>query len=273
MKITENRKNILKIFGIWSLVNIISYFIFTFLSVIGSRDLKTFSEAIGAAIMFAIISPFAVLLVFAPGIIALYFLFKKVKDSLTRIYLIAFLIPFTNLIYLFIEHYFLIGSDGMISMTIGFIMLFMFLPLTLITTFCIPKTLLPIKRDMITTQLLIIALGWIMVVLSGILINLSDNIINSIKVKKYETIIKNIEEYKTKHKKYPDKIEDTIKSFRNFEYSVENNNQDYVLVLYNSSNFRLIHCSSNEHKECELGYHYGYYNRKFGKWVKSVYDD
>ena len=242
MKITENRKNILKIFGIWTLVNIVSYFVFTFLTAIGTRNLKTFAEAIGAALVFAIVSPFIVLIVFLPAIIALYFLFKKVKDSLTRIYLIAFIIPFTNLIYLFIEHYFLIGSDGMISMTIGFIMLFMFLPLTLITTFCTPKIFLPIKKDMIITQLLLIVIGWIMVILSGILINLSDNIVNSIKINKYNSIIESLEHYKTEHNRYPSQVEDTVKCYKNFEYKTEDNSQEYVLMLYNSPAFLLNYC-------------------------------
>ena len=273
MKINEKTQIALKIFGIWWIVTFISYFVFWFLFAIGNRNLKSFLEIFVASIGFTLLSPLAVLLIFAPAIVTVYFLFKKVKDSLTRIYLIAFIIPFTNLIYLLIEHYFIFGSDGMMSMFIGFFILFMFLPLTLITTCFIPKVWLPLKKDMITTQLLLITIGWIMVVLSGFLINISDNIVNSIKINKYNSIIESLEHYKTEHNRYPSQVEDTVKCYKNFEYKTEDNSQEYVLMLYNSPAFLLNYCSSDKLKECKLGYHNGRYNRKFGKWVKSVYND
>lgn len=54
-----------------------------------------------------IYAPIGSFIVFLPTIILLYFLFKKIKNYYARVILTAFLIPFTNMIYFFIEGKFL----------------------------------------------------------------------------------------------------------------------------------------------------------------------
>ena len=117
--------NILKILSIW--FGIVPVLTFLWCYFVSQYD---FSSMAGIFLVLIICS-LGFFIVFSPLILALYFLFKKIKNKYLRILLVAFLIPFTNLIYLFIEH-FCFNSD-FYSNLIGFFTLFCTIPLYSIT--------------------------------------------------------------------------------------------------------------------------------------------
>jgi len=111
---------------------------------------------------------FGFFIVFFPSILVLYLIFKKVKSINFRILLIAFVIPFTNLLYLIIEH--LCFNSNLYSYVIGFCSLFISLPLYYIIALCTPKSILPVKWIVIKTIILTAIFGVVLILLSDIIV-------------------------------------------------------------------------------------------------------
>ena len=265
---SEKTKKILKIFSIWYAVNIVLEFVFGgWVELIQHKHL---AFTLAYMLLQPIIAPILFCIIFSPALIGLYFLFKKYSNIKTRMFLVAFLIPFNNFIYLFIEHMFFSQNTwDFISMIIGAYTLFMILPCILITTIFIPKAILPFKKEAIITNFLTGICGWILIILSGIIIGLVSNIADKMVLKQYDYVINYLEKCKNKEGIYPGDIDD---KFKNIIYEARDNNKEYVLKI-NIRNVEYYYCSDKQYEDCKTGYRGGYYYSKLGKWTRGVLDD
>lgn len=150
MKISELSKKIFIITAIW----LLSCFI---ISILADRYLM---ENFNSFLPSLILSPIGCCIAFIPTIFLLYFLFKKVINKFKRVLLTAFLIPFTNMIYFFVEMHL---PDPIFSLFLGFYSLYATLPIVFITALLTPKSILPIKWYVILTDVLMWIFGWIMI--------------------------------------------------------------------------------------------------------------
>lgn len=256
----------LKIFGIYSLICFLISFGFVFYSIAIGDTVTDF--AIIASVLLSPILPLIVILAFLPTIIILYFLFKIIKNINSRILLTAILIPFTNLIYLFIEHF--KYDFELYSEIIGGISLFVVLPLIFTAALFSPKKLLPYKWEIIKTDILMIIFGIVLIFMSGKLLIYCDNIVEQNKLKSYEPIIQSIEEYKLKNGIYPSKVRDKAMSFRQFRYTTKNENKDYILTVWNRYTLMYNYCSSDKFEGCYPNKTKRGYSVKSGKWIKEI---
>ena len=232
---SEKTKNILKIFGIY-------YVIFLILSIVlcfsvPSSDTNPFVDILITLALCPIsllATIFIMAVIFSPAIFALYFLFKKFKERKTRIFLVAFLIPFLNMIYYLVEYFVNYGNEAFISMCIGFYSIIFFLPITLFVALITPKSLLPFKKEAIITLPLMFIIGWVLIFTSIRLAEFIGDEIESIGLKKYKPIIESIENYKAQNGIYPERVEDTVKCYKYFNYSTLNDNKDFILTVTDS---------------------------------------
>lgn len=208
----DTTKKRLKIIGIYYGVNFILSFLWCCV-IAGGELTPPNAKDILNILLWSFSMPIILLVVsciiFVPAIITLYFLFKKIQCIKYRIILTAFIIPFNNLVYLFIEHFYF--RSEIISSFIGFYALFIILPIIFITTLCIPKSLLKFKWEIINTNILTYIFGWGLIILGGNIMSILDTIIEIPNLKKYEPLIQNIEKYKTQNGTYPQKVEDNVK--------------------------------------------------------------
>ena len=262
----EKYKNILKIIGIWFGVILILTFLWWFFFE------RTDFKSVLKYFLILVASPIGFCVLFSPAILALYFLFKKIQNKNLRILLTAFLIPFNNLIYLAVGHFFYDDLESL-SVTAGFISLFMFLPVALVATFCIPKSLLPFKKEAILTNILMWFIGWGLIIVALIAGGYIDELIEKISLSKYEPIIQQLEDYKQKNGVYPDSIEDKVGVYKEFSYKPQDYNKDFVLNLSNHWTMSYYYCSNDEYYYCQEGWHDGGYYTKIGKWTKADYSD
>ena len=271
----EKTKNILKIFGIYYLISFILQLIMILL-LQGGKPMSIKDLLLTLSICFGIpiVNVLFIAIAFLPTIVGLYFLFKKFKGTKTRIFLTAFLILFSNMIYYFIEYFITNNTDCHISMFIGFYAIFFLLPSLLLATLFVPKSLLPFKIEAIKTLSLMFLIGWILIVVSTISLQYIDNKIDVFKLKKYDSVIEQIEQYKKENGVYPDNFEDTVKKYRNFSYITKNNNQDFILTISNHYTKEFNYCSSDISDSCHEGWIGGNTkNYKVGRWIKSVEQD
>ncbi len=268
-----NIKNILKIYGIWILVNIV--FFTSWIGIFEPHNVFSLEmlKYLIVSLLHGILTPIIFCLIFSPTIIFLYFLFKRITDEKTKLFLIAFAIPYTNMIYLFFECLILKNEYGIISMLIGSHTLFGLLPLALITTLFIPKSIFPNKYKALITNLLMGFIGVILIIFSFISINCWRNFLEKRELNKYNIIIEKLESKKCLNGTYPAEIEDTVKYFKKFSYEPKENNQGYILTVSNSFMNDYLYCSNPDYYGCKEGnYNYSHY-KKFGKWIKRVDDD
>lgn len=274
----EKTKNILKVAGIWYGITfvlslVLGYFLYSWSEEI--YTLKTNLEIWAYATLAPILIPIITCIIFSPAIILLFFLFKKIKNIDCRILLIAFFIPFTNLIYFIIEN--LNNNTPFLSLIIGGNTLFTLLPLIFIVTFCTPQKLLPIKWEIIKTSCFTGLLGWFFIILLFITIESTRNITNANKLKKYEPLIQSIEELKIQNGTYPydisrtSKIKNNTSTYPHYEYINRENN--YILTVHTSKFVQFNYCSDNSMEECQSGWHKYRLQDKFGIWTRSVEDD
>ena len=258
----EKVKTGLKIFGLWYIVCFSALLIYSCWSEMKFGNYNILSE-IGHSLLAPIILPVLVLIIFLPAFIVLYFLFKKYKSVKARIFLTAFMFPFTNAVYYIIEHY---TGDGieLTSMIIGFYSLFGILPLVFLTALCIPKSLFPYKKEAIITPIIMWFMGWLLIVFSNIFLVVCDNFIDKIALKKYDKVINQIEDYKIQNGIYPNEIEIM---FDNLYYMPENGGNDYIISVY-KSDVQYNYCTTPEIKGCSEGYYDYSSHKKSGKWIK-----
>lgn len=100
-----------------------------------------------------------------------------------------------------------------------------------------------------------------------------DKFVFTYKLNKYNPIIESIENYKQQNGTYPQTIEDSIKIFERFNYEIHNNGKDYKLSVGNGWYTHYSYCSSENIKGCKEGRDGFMEYKKFGKWIKAVYDD
>lgn len=268
----EKYQNILKIFRIWYAVNFAGSFLFS--GGIGMFiNPKNILSTLAYLILEPIVTPILFCIIFSPALICLYFLFKRFSNIKIRMFLVAFFIPFNNFIYLFIEHMFFSQNTGdLISMIIGAYTLFMLLPLVLITTFFIPKTLLPFKKEAIITNFLTGICGWILIILSGIIIRFVSDAADKMALKQYEPVITYLEESKKREGIYPGNFDDKFKNLKPFHYETRDNNKEYVINV-DLRTSKYYYCSNKQYEDCKTGYRGGFYYSTFGKWTRGVLDD
>ena len=270
----EKVKNILKIAGIYYLVSFLTVSLFNLID--NNFAITTVFTNLWQNLLFPIIAAGLFVIIFSPAILILYLLFKKIKNIKARIVLTAFLIPFTNLIYLLIEQIFW-GYNAIISFIIGFCALFAVLPLIFIVAAVIPKKLLPIKWFIVITVILTEIFGWILVFCAGPFVHFVDTMvidkINAKKLLKYEVLIENLEDYKTKNGVYPKTVEDKIKEFEYFYYKPINSDKDYILTVYDYYVKAYNYCTTTEPEGCHPESK-GYADyEQFGKWIKVIEKD
>ena len=276
----EKIKNILKIAGICYLVSFITLFLFSLFTMFLFPEQKLTIFDIFISLFQCMLSPFIIIIsfviIFSPAILLLYLLFKKIKNVKGRIVLTAFLIPFTNMIYLLIEHL-CIEDFAIISLIIGFCALFIFLPLSFISILFVPEKWLPIKWQIVITIILTEIFGWILVFCSGLLISFIDSVIvskiDAKNLEKYEVIMENLEEYKARNGVYPEKAEDTVKKFESFYYEPINSNSGYTISVFNKFHKGYKYCTTPEPEGCHPESK-GYADyEQFGKWIKIIEKD
>ena len=262
--------NILKIAGLWlGIISIVSI-IYNCFNCSSIYTVKDFLHSVGEGILL----PFAILgetlPIFIPTIIILYFLFRKFKGYKTRIWLVSFLIPFTNMVYFFIDA--IKTGDGISSQMIGFWAIFFILPMITVLTLFTPKSLLSIKSEILKTCGLMFAFGWILIFLSWATVSFADDVYSYYKVQKYDHVIKKLENYKTKNGVYPDKLQNIVR-VRNLYYRTYDDGQNIILELnkYNAKSYK--YCSDKDAEECKEGRYEERYQNRIGKWVKSVEDN
>ena len=262
--------NILKILGFWlGIISSVSV-IYNCFNSIGVYTVKDFLHNVGEGILFPFVILCEVLPIFIPTIIILYFLFRKFKCSKARIFLISFLIPFTNMVYFFIDA--LKTGDGIASQMVGFFAIFCVLPMTAVLTIFTPKSLLPIKFDILKTCGLMFVFGWILIFLSWTTVSFADDVYSYYKVRKYDHVIKKLENYKAENGVYPDKLQNIVR-IRHVYYKTYDDGQNMVLEIdkYNSKSYK--YCSDKEAEECKVGRYEERYQKRIGKWIKSVEDN
>lgn len=268
----EKIQKYLKIFGIYYVTYFILNLAISLFLMFVAGPIENFPDDIFIILLMSAINPLILimpLIAFIPVIILLYFLFKKIKEKKARIFLIAFLIPFLNLIYCVIEHQ-LVGQPEMVSMMIGASVLFIILPLSFVISCCLPKRLLPIKKEVILTIPLMGLFGFVLIFCSGLINNYIDDKVNPYYLKKYDPIIEQIEEYKAKNGAYPKKVEDSAKKYKNFYYYTRNNDKDYILRVSNYYTKVFNYCSNKEFDECHPHKtNYADYIQ-FGKWIEII---
>lgn len=261
----------LKIFGIWYGICFVLSLIWAL--VVGGNDLIT-KDGIISALIYCILEPVFLLLgfiiVFSPTILVLYFLFKKITSIHKRILLAAFMVPFTNMIYWIIAHFW---GDVIFPMFIGFLTLFMFLPSALIVTLCTPKSLLPLKKEFIVTNLLMGIFGWILIFISNIGEDFVNNKIALSKLEKYQPVIESLEQYKVNNGVYPETIEDNVKIYKNFSYEPQKDYKDYKLTVNDGYMTFFSYCTNDKIDGCYKGWYHSMKHSKIGKWIKAVDDD
>lgn len=262
----EKTKNILKIIGIWFGVNLILTFLWWYF--FERTDFKSVLENF----LILVASPIGFCILFSPAIIALYFLFKKIQNKNLRILLTAFLIPFNNLIYLAIGHFFYNDLEAL-SILGGFASLFMILPIALVVTFCIPKSLLSFKKEAIFTNILMWFFGWGLIFIALTVGDCIDKRVEAIRLSKYEPIIQQLEEYKSQNGVYPESIKDSVKAYKEFSYKPQDEGKDFVLNVGNHWTMSYYYCSNDEYYYCKKGWHDGGNYTKLGKWTKADYSD
>ena len=117
-------------------------------------------------------------------------------------------------------------------------------------------------------------LGWILIFISVALLPVVDDKIDAFKLRKYDSVIEQIEQYKKENSVYPENFEDTVKKYKNYRYITENNNQDFILTISNRYTKEFNYCSSDISDSCHEGWIGGNTkNYKVGKWIKSVEQD
>lgn len=269
----EKTKKILKFSGIWYGISFTLSVIWCIIA--GGTNLTEsngFLSALAYCVLLPICMPLAIGIVFSPAIIALYFLFKKIKNKNTRIILTAFIIPFTNLIYLFIEHFLFIHTDFEIySIIIGACALVMLIPTALIVILCTPKSLLPLKKELAYICLLMEIFGWGLIFCVFPIISYIDKQIELSRLNRYEPLIQQIEDYKHHNGTYPEYVEDNVKGFKEFEY--EHSNKEFVIKVEDHWIISYLYCSDNSNPSCQTGWHKSGYYTKVGKWTKADYSD
>ena len=275
---SEKVKNILKILGIYCGTSFILWSLFVIIALVWfDRCYTNFSEVI-RAIGYCLITPvcllFLILISHLPAIIILYFLFKKYQDKNIRIASTVLTIPLMNFIYLVIGNVF---SDfiNFLSLIVFGYTLILFLPTVLVVAFCIPKTLLTIKTETIKTIFYMMFSYVIIFYWGALAIDYTERVYTLSKLEKYEPLIEQIEEYKSKNGIYPVNIEDTIKKFPHFKYEPYSDGSNYVLKVSDNDlwNIEYNYCSDKEDEYCKTGWHNHSNNSKLGEWTKSEDDD
>ena len=270
----EKVKNILKIAGIYYFVSFIIVYLFDLFN--NNFAITTVFTNIWQNLLFPMVAAGLFVIIFSPAILVLYFIFKKIKNIKIRIVLTAFLIPFTNMVYYLIENV-LFRGDTIISLVIGAYSLFVILPLSFISTVFIPKKWLPIKWQTLITVILMEIFGWLLIMFLGFLSSIEDKYITSKleakDLEKYEIIIQDLENYKTKNGVYPKTVEDSVKKFESFYYTPINSDKDYIITVYNLYTKKFNYCTSTEPEGCHPESK-GYADyEQFGKWIKDIEKD
>lgn len=264
----EKTKNFLRIFGVW-------YVIAFVITIIADKQFL-YMPWIGFSLLIPVLVPLLLFLVFLPTIILLYFLFKIIKNKVLRMLLIAFAIPFTNLIYFLIGIILSFGKE--FSLEIGSYSLFFILPTVFATALCLPKKWLSVKWEIVITSVLMWLFGIALIFLFLKSIFIMDEVDAKQSLKSYQPLIQSIEDYKTKYGKYPSKVTDNVKTFKYMHYITKNNGKDYILTVSDYEyTEKYNYCSNKTFEGCHPDSdnaepspdHY----IQFGDWIKVYIDD
>ncbi len=284
----EKIKNILKIVGIWYLITFALWVIIilgTFL-ILNTFDAEVRTYTNYAEILvvlgYSLIIPVQILIssniIYSPTIISLYFLFKRFNELKTRIWLTAFVFAINNIIYIIIEH--LLTQQHTLSLIMVLLVANLVIPTVMIAVLVIPKKILPYKKEIIISTVLIYVLCMGFIIATNFVIEKIGMNQDKKLLEKYEIVIESIENHKTKYGGYPyeiPKIKDLPQNdednYPYYKYGLRNESKDYVLIIQPSSNVQYHYCSNKTFEECQDGWHNHRIQRKFGKWTRSILDD
>lgn len=220
------------------------------------------------------IAPIAVLgfpiAIYMPTIILLYFLFRKIKEKELRMFLIVLLIPLTNFIYYVFEHFISSGQE-VLSIVLAAFLLFFELPTLFLASCILPKKILPFKKEIIVTTLFMFLFSVALTFSTVMAVKYTDGKIDFNNLEKYDSIIQEIEDYKMKNGVYPEHVIDSVKKYKKFKYTIENDGNDYVLILSNDYKKRFYHCSKNEDKICYPKNKDVFRYKQIGKWKRAIF--
>ena len=256
-------------FGLYYIVWLITCLVFCM--IYSFIDFTTIQE-IWWVLLFA---PLLFCVIFSPSVILACIFFFFLKNKYNRIYLLSVLIPLNNLLYM------IIFSHSGFSYIVGFLMLFLILPLSLITILLIPSKYLSAKKDCIFTVVIAEIVGLFMVYF---ILSVLPNIQIKIELNKYNQTINLLNEYKLKNKKYPYDLSNIkeIKSeyFKYAEYKTINDCDGYVFEISEDDKYytpTYIYTNDQQYKNNLLKNEQRKFSpifySKYGKWIiKKVCD-
>lgn len=166
-----NISKIFKIYGILCLITLLINISLIFFDYYYDLDFTKFLTILSDSVLIPLAVIVLSAVIFSPAIGVLYLLLKKIKNVIVRIFIVAFIVPFSNMIY-YLTEYSIYKDEFGISLTIGFFALFMVLPLTGVTCLFMPKSLLHIKKEVVWTIILMEIIGWILVMISFDIVHL-----------------------------------------------------------------------------------------------------
>ena len=106
--------------------------------------------------------PIVICLFFAPTIIFLIFLCKKLNSKKWKIFWISFLIPFTNMIYYIAIHLPFAHDWGLGTMVLGLLSMLL-IPVLFVLTIITPSKWLKLKKEFLITEILMLFIGGILI--------------------------------------------------------------------------------------------------------------
>ena len=222
--------------------------------------------------------PIAICLFFAPTIIFLIFLCKKLNSKKWKIFWISFLIPFTNMMYYIAMHLPFAPDWGLGTMFLGFLSMLL-ISVLFVLTIITPSKWLKLKKEFLITEILMLFIGGILIFTTltaeGIIYDKRiNNALNS-----YTPAIEYIENYKNAHGAYPENINSlkisTPSILPKYKYETTNNGKDYVFKIYDKyENIETYnYCSDKDSPDCKEGRRFGTTYTKIGDWTRAYFDD
>lgn len=205
--------------------------------------------------------------------IAFYFTknLDEKKKSNIRMFLIAFLLPFSNMLLFLL----LSNNSGLGFAITGLFYMVVILPICLLIS--IVYYFFSKNSFYIKTTLLTFLFGVVLIFLLSFLYTLFDYIKTVVNLTEYNPTIEYIENYKIKNGFYPDNLSSfpiKTKYFPYYKYTTKDNKREYILSVSKYKYFNeYTYCSSLKYEGCHAKDGYPISYRKIGKWIEYINSD
>lgn len=204
-----------------------------------------------------------------------FFLTKKLdtkKRYLINSILIAFLVPFLNLIYFV----FVFWDDSMIAGIIGAVWLFIILPICLLISIIGFSIKDKRAKYLLLTTVLMYLFGVIFIFV-GYKYALSYYLYKENQIlAKYDVLFDKLEDYKKQNNIYPKDIDnfDIPTKYYDYFYETKDNGKDFIFTVRKSEySNSFAYCSNSKYPKCHTEPENSRYFAKRGKWIQEFYLD